>query len=183
MVKNEDSVFPDAIDDRIYMQEVSLSKLDEKQEYDDLRDDGNYSEAMQVLEGSSVDYFGAPILNHIENRFVKLEEYLPTIEKPDWSMYSTKEPNTTLLNLKDNYTWVGPDKFTVDVTVMIVWDDDDNREADQRQHRLEGIARQEGAELGLLVVIVRLFHILRLLKPFSQSGLLRSGSGRGRTRR
>lgn len=49
MVKNEESLFPEAIDNRIYMQEVRLSQLDEKESYDTLREKGKYGEAMQAL--------------------------------------------------------------------------------------------------------------------------------------
>ena len=51
---------------------------------------------------------------------------------------------------------------------------DDDDKTDQRQQGLEGVSGQEGAEPGLLIVSgLCLFHILRLLKPFWQSGLLR----------
>ena len=101
-MRNVVSQFPGAVDDRIYFQDINLTQLNTKTNWENYLANGQYTDASNELNNANIDFFGASVLNLIENRFVALENYMLTMTKPDWTYYGVTEPS----NVPMGYTWI-----------------------------------------------------------------------------
>ena len=101
-MRNIYSQFPVSVDDRIYFQDINLSQLNTKTIWESYLDAGQYSDASNELNNANIDFFGASVLNLLENRLVAIENYLLTITKPDWTYYGTVEPS----GVPEGYSWI-----------------------------------------------------------------------------
>ncbi len=99
----ESSIFPAGIDPRVYLQEVRLSQLNTKTAYEQKLDENSYSEASAILQTSGIDYYGAYILNLLENRLFNIQNYLLAKPKPDLVRHQSEEPDN---NLHEGLCWV-----------------------------------------------------------------------------
>lgn len=96
------SQFPSDIDDRIYFQDINLSQLNTKTNFERFLAEQSYSEASDVLNNANIDFFGASVLNLLENRLVAIEEYILTLEKPVLTAYQSTEPE----DVDEGFTWI-----------------------------------------------------------------------------
>lgn len=101
-MRNIYSQFPSAIDDRIYFQDINLSQLNTKANYEAYKNAGDYTSASAELNNANIDFFGASVLNLLENRFVAIENYLLTLEKPQLTAYQSTEPT----DVGVGFTWI-----------------------------------------------------------------------------
>lgn len=101
-MRNIATQFPLAIDDRIYFQDINLTQLNTKANWESYLAVSDYTSASNELNNANIDFFGASVLNLLENRIVALENYLPTIPKPNWTYYGTTEPS----NVPVGYSWI-----------------------------------------------------------------------------
>ena len=101
-MRNVVSQFPSAVDDRIYFQDINLTQLNTKKNWENYLANGQYTDASNELNNANIDFFGASVLNLIENRFVALENYMLTMTKPDWTYYGSTEPTVSTVG----YTWI-----------------------------------------------------------------------------
>lgn len=101
-MRNIATQFPSAIDDRIYFQDINLSQLTTKAIWESYLANSQYTDASNELNNANIDFFGASVLNLLENRLVALENFLPTITKPVWTYYGTTEPS----NVPVGYSWI-----------------------------------------------------------------------------
>ena len=92
-MKNTTSKFPSMIDDRVFFEDINLTQLDIKNQYEQLLQQGKYTEASQLLNNSDVDFYGAWILNLLENRLLNIQTYLQDETKPHLVDYNT-QPTT-----------------------------------------------------------------------------------------
>lgn len=103
-MKNTLSIFPNGIDDLIYFSDISLDQVEVMNQYQKLLNEGKYTEASQLLDSSEVSFYGAYLLNILENRLNKIGKYLLTKEKPIANIYQDEQPSQTL---KNNTVWIG----------------------------------------------------------------------------
>ena len=96
------SNFPYAIDDRIYFQCVSIDQVPTKTAYEGFYNNGQYTDASLVLNNANMDFYGASVLNMLENRIIAIENYVLTLIKPDLTAYQQNEP----AGVPKNYTWI-----------------------------------------------------------------------------
>ena len=101
-MRDVESQFPLNIDDRIYFQDVNLSQLNIKKNFEHFLEEESYSEASDVLNNTDIDFFGASVLNLLENRLVAIEEYILTIEKPVLTAYQSTEPE----DVDEGFSWI-----------------------------------------------------------------------------
>lgn len=95
-MKNPISIFPNGIDSRIFYSDCNIENLPVLENYKQLLSVGKYTDAKNLLENSDIDYFGAWILNLLENRLYALERYLKEdVAKPELVFYSDTEPDAT----------------------------------------------------------------------------------------
>ena len=93
-MKNTYSIFPNGIDARVYAQDINLENLSVLHEYQSLLTQGKYTDASVFLNNSDVYFYGAWMLNLLENRLHKIGKYVITMEKPKLTIYQQEEPNT-----------------------------------------------------------------------------------------
>lgn len=86
------SNFPTSIDDRIFLHDISLDQLDTVNEYRNYIANGNYTQASELLNNSDVGFYGAWVLNLLENRLVAIENYVQSLDKPYFVQYGGEEP-------------------------------------------------------------------------------------------
>lgn len=101
-MRNIYSQFPNAVDDRIYFQDINLSQLNTKSNFEGYLANGQYTDASDELNNANIDFFGASVLNLLENRLVAIENYLLTLTKPDLTYYGSTEPQ----NVNVGYSWI-----------------------------------------------------------------------------
>ena len=101
-MRNVTTQFPSAIDDRIYFQDINLSQLNTKANFESYLDIEDYTNASNELNNANIDFFGASVLNLLENRLVALENYILTLTKPQLTAYQSTEPT----NVGVGFTWI-----------------------------------------------------------------------------
>ena len=101
-MRDATSLFPTAIDSRIYFQDINLSQLETKDDWETELELGNYTDASAVLNDANIDFFGAWVLNLIENRLVAIEEYILTLTKPELTAYQSTEPD----DVDEGFSWI-----------------------------------------------------------------------------
>jgi hypothetical protein len=80
-MKDVFSKFPSGIDDRLFFQDINLDQVSIMKNYQDNLNNGNYSKASDILNNSEVSFYGAWILNLLENRLGSIEDYAINLEK------------------------------------------------------------------------------------------------------
>ena len=88
-MRNTTSKFPNEIDDRLFLSDVSLSQVPIMNEYRSLLNKGDYSSASALLNDSGVFYYGAWILNLLEDRLCKIGEAIMNEEDHSLMTYNT----------------------------------------------------------------------------------------------
>ena len=92
-MKEYKSVFPEYIDDRHFFQDTSIDKLPIMTKFNNMISAGAYSAASEYINSQDVTFYGAWILNMLEERLIALENYLVNeTEKPDLIRYTDTEP-------------------------------------------------------------------------------------------
>ena len=105
-MKNTTSYFPTQIDDRFFFSDADLDNLITVGQYQTLITQGKYTEAVNLInnniyEGTQfpeTDFYGAWVLNLLENRLHNIGEYLttsPEIQKPELVKYQDVSPHKT----------------------------------------------------------------------------------------
>lgn len=92
-VKDFSTKFPTSIDNRIFFQDVCIDKLNIMERYQKFIAAGAYTNASNYINGSNVSFYGAYILNLLEERLIAIENYaVYEMEKPDIVAYTDTEP-------------------------------------------------------------------------------------------
>lgn len=101
-MRNTVTQFPSSVDDRIYFQDINLSQLNTKTNFETYLAASQYTDASNELNNANIDFFGASVLNLLENRLVAIENYLLTLTKPSLTAYQSTEPT----NVGIGFTWI-----------------------------------------------------------------------------
>lgn len=101
------SVYPTGIDPLIFYQDVDIEKAPLLQQYYTLLNNNNFDGGKAYLQSIDVDYYGAWLLNTIENRLLTIEQHIREIigEKPEIVVYSTTEPKAKMT--AECFNWTG----------------------------------------------------------------------------
>ena len=99
---NTGSVFPFSIDPRMYYQDVQLSQLDVKANFDAALDNNQYTLASQILQNSDIDYYGAYFFNKSEDKLVAVQNHVDAKVKPVLTVYQATEPTT----VENGLSWI-----------------------------------------------------------------------------
>ena len=92
-MKYASTKFPQEIDDRIFFSDISISQTPIMQKYYTYLNAGNYDEASELLNNSDVFFYGAWILNLLENRLYAMEKYVFNLDKNKIVEYQRTEPS------------------------------------------------------------------------------------------
>ena len=91
-MKDASTKFPQEIDDRIFWQDLQIYQTPIMQKYYTYLNAGNYDEASDLLNNSDVFFYGAWILNLLENRLYAIEKYVFGLDKNKIVEYQKTEP-------------------------------------------------------------------------------------------
>lgn len=86
-------LFPEAVDDRIYFQNLQATEVPINNEFLELLDASSYSEAVQTLNDNAVNYYGANLFNHLENRLVAIEDFIINKETGQVFKFQYEKPD------------------------------------------------------------------------------------------
>lgn len=101
-MKDYSTKYPTSIDDRIFFQDISIDKLAIMKRYQTFIAAGAYTNASNYINGSNVSFYGAYLLNMLEERLIAIEDYvIHVMEKPDMVDYSDVEPT----DVEVGYCW------------------------------------------------------------------------------
>ncbi len=75
-MKNINTKFPQYIDERIFFQDINLTQVPIMNHYYSLLNSNNYEKASEFLNNSEVFFYGAWILNLLEERLCTIGSYL-----------------------------------------------------------------------------------------------------------
>lgn len=104
-MKNSETVFVSPnfdIDDLLYFSDITISKEPIMIQYQDLIKKGKFNEALELIQ--DVDYYGAWLLNLLENRNIGAYERIKDEEKPVFGVYQNTEP--TSFGKEDVFVWI-----------------------------------------------------------------------------
>ncbi len=73
---NTNSVFPNAIDDLIFFQDIRLINKDIFTTYQNLLSQEKYTESAEYLRASGIPHYGADLFNLMEDMIYRLQKYL-----------------------------------------------------------------------------------------------------------
>ena len=102
-MRSSDSVFiaPDYdVDDRLYFSDISISKEPLMRQYQSLLSQGDYDSALTLIENE--DFYGAWLLNLLENRLYNIENKIWSLNKPVLGLYQDTEPT----NVEVGMVWI-----------------------------------------------------------------------------
>ena len=92
-MKDYNTVFPDYIDDRYFFQDISIDKLPIMEKFNSMIRVDAYTSASEYINAQDVTFYGAWVLNMLEDRLIAIETYLlDEVDKPDLVCYSDTEP-------------------------------------------------------------------------------------------
>ena len=98
-MKDYSTKYPSNVDDRIFFQDICIDDLDIMAKYQSYITAGAYTNASNYINQTNVSFYGAYILNLLEERLIAIEEYVTeTMEKPDLVTYSDTEPTDADIN-------------------------------------------------------------------------------------
>lgn len=94
-MKNDQSVFPDQYDPLIFFSDADLDNFTTYQQYYVLFEMNQYTQASNLLNNSDVDFYGAWLLNLLENELYAIESNMDEFidEKPKLAAYSSTAPS------------------------------------------------------------------------------------------
>lgn len=102
-MKDVSTKFPNAIDDRVFFQDIQISHVPIMKQYYELLKNGNYTIASELLNNSEVFYYGAWCLNLLENRLIAIGNYvINDLENINLVNYSVSEPTKK----SNGMTWI-----------------------------------------------------------------------------
>ena len=101
-MKDASTKFPQEIDDRIFWQDLQIYQTPIMQKYYTYLNAGNYDEASDLLNNSDVFFYGAWILNLLENRLYAIEKYVFGLDKNKIVEYQRTEP----FNVSQGTVWI-----------------------------------------------------------------------------
>ena len=101
-MKDASTKFPQEIDDRIFWQDLQIYQTPIMQKYYTYLNAGNYDEASDLLNNSDVFFYGAWILNLLENRLYAIEKYVFDLDKNKIVEYQRTEP----FNISQGTVWI-----------------------------------------------------------------------------
>lgn len=93
-MRSSDTVFisPDYdIDNRLYFSDISINKESMMNEYQSLLSQGRFDDALDLIQDE--DFYGAWLLNLLENRLHNLYIYIDGLDKPVLETYQIGEPS------------------------------------------------------------------------------------------
>lgn len=94
--------YPTNIDNRIFFQDISIDKLEIMKRYQTFIAASAYTNASNYINDSDVSFYGAYLLNMLEERLIAIENYvIHVMEKPDIVAYSDEEPT----DVEVGYCW------------------------------------------------------------------------------
>lgn len=102
-MRDTSTKFPSEIDHRIFAMDISINQVPIMKEYYRYLESGNYDRATELLNNSDVFFYGAWILNLLENRLCAIGDYVMNENKPDLVTYSDTEPSTA----SEGMCWIG----------------------------------------------------------------------------
>lgn len=70
---------------------------------------GLYTKAFELLDSSEAFYYGAWLLNMLEDRLCVIGDYISKIEKPKIFLYDTSEPSIDNLKKDEYCNWIDID--------------------------------------------------------------------------
>lgn len=105
--------FPAEIDERIYFNDIDLKQVATMQRFYQYINLGLYAKAFELLDSSEAFYYGAWLLNMLEDRLYIIGDYISKIEKPKIFSYGTSEPPIENLNNEEYYNWIDVDTNNV----------------------------------------------------------------------
>lgn len=105
--------FPAEIDERIYFNDIDLKQVATMQRFYQYINLGQYAKAFELLDSSEAFYYGAWLLNMLEDRLYIIGDYISKIEKPKIFSYGTSEPPIENLNDEEYYNWIDVDTNNV----------------------------------------------------------------------
>lgn len=105
--------FPNEIDDRIYFHDIDLKQLSTMQRFYQYINLGLYTKAFELIDSSEAFFYGAWLLNMLEDRLYIIGDYISKIEKPKIFLYGTSEPSINNLNKDEYYNWIDVDTNSV----------------------------------------------------------------------
>ena len=91
-MKDTSTKFPTKIDSRIFFQDISLDDLNVWEQHKTLISLGSYTKASELRNDSEIDFYGAWLLNLLENRLEAIGSFLLQKNKPNLQVYSNVEP-------------------------------------------------------------------------------------------
>ena len=103
-MKSIQTKFPSEIDSRIFFIDVDLSQVPIMKNYYTLINAGEYSRASELLNNSEVSFYGAWILNLLENRLCAIGNYVMGLEKNKLMTYSNSEPSND--EIYEGMNWI-----------------------------------------------------------------------------
>lgn len=95
--------FPNGIDDRLFLSDISLSQVPIMNEYRYHLTNGNYTMATELLNNSGVFFYGAWILNLLEERLCAIGKVIIAEDEHSLMTYEENEP----IQLIDDTHWIG----------------------------------------------------------------------------
>lgn len=101
-MKEYNTIFPTAIDDRHFYQDICIDQLSIMEKYNSMIKAGTYTAASEYINANDVTFYGAWILNMLEERLIAIENYLVyDVQKPDLVAYTDTEPT----DVEVGYCW------------------------------------------------------------------------------
>lgn len=97
-MKQSESTFPQQIDPRLYYSDTSLNYVDLMTNYQNLVKQGRYTQASELLNSSDAAYFGAWLLNLLEDRVYKVGKFIKDSEENEL-LIQDDEPRYTEGNM------------------------------------------------------------------------------------
>ncbi len=101
-MKDYSTVFPDSIDDRHFFQDINIEQLPIMEKYNGMIASSGYTAASEYINAQEVTFYGAWILNMLEERLIAIENYFVyEVEKPNIVTYTDTEPT----DVEVGYCW------------------------------------------------------------------------------
>lgn len=97
-----ESVFPAAVDELIFFQDIRLSDANKFTAYQTLLKNRRYAEATKYLHESNLSYYGAWLFNLFENRIYAVQRYFHEHPKTTHTILSDTEP----VSAAENTVWL-----------------------------------------------------------------------------
>lgn len=104
-MKNTHSIYPNGIDSRVYAQDINIENVSIINDYQSLLAQGEYPKASALLNNSDAYFYGAWMLNLLENRLNLIGKNVMEMIKPKLTIYQSEEPEGE----PNGMVWIGDD--------------------------------------------------------------------------